>query len=225
MAIKKKKESTRKILLDIRGVLQWFFSINGVIVTLTILIFASLITFIIQDQVQRQRYLELLQLELNNNTISANLEIKSVVNKKYLFSHNPIAMEVYNAGLQQGYLLTIDPKVLSQLYSLYHAYFPGMNTLMNHDMDIINNYELDWEKCEDNDIANNIIEDQCAQEHEEYLAIQKQYSMYIAQDDVLIAKQISQVKFNPTEERLHPKTPIGFILRVLMGDQSLKVQR
>jgi len=221
----KERASTRDLLLDIRNTLRKIISKEGAAVTLILLILASVIGFIIQDQIQKQRYLELLQFELNSNVINANIEVKSVLNKKYILNHSSFSTAVFNAGLQQGYLLTLNPTVMGQLYELYTTYLPEMNWLMNHDMDIINSYEMKWEECEDNAIINGTTKDQCSLEHQQYLAIQKQYSIYIAQDDLMVTKQISTIKFNPTQERLYPKNPVSFILRVLMGPDSLKVQQ
>src|SRR5579872_48117 len=133
-----KVETTRKILEDIRNMLRWFLSGEGAIVTLTLLVIAGIVGYLIQDAIQRQRYLELLELELRGNYNNANIEIKMVNNHQYLYSHIPIHTEVYYAGLQQGYLITLDPQTQGQLYALYTGYFVNMNTLNSHYMDVIN---------------------------------------------------------------------------------------
>ncbi len=221
-----KQENIKTILIDIRKMLRWFLSGEGAIVTLSLLVLAAIIGFLIQDAIQKQRYLELLQLELRANYNTATNEIKNVNNHQYLYFHVPFHAEVYNAGLQQGYIITLNPNTQAQLYSFYNTFLPAENVLTQRDMDIINEYETKWEQCI---IDNNqlVIKSSplCDSEHSTYLTVQQTYSEFIARSEVNVWQNISKINFNPTEDRLHPKNLAGLILRLLLGPDSLKIQQ
>lgn len=195
------------------------FSINGLIATILIGIFISLFSFIIQDQIQRQRYLELLELEIRQNYSATVIEINNYNKTGIIQNHTPYSDEVFKAGLQSGYLLTVDPQVLGQIYLFYNLYLPKMNNLISKESLVIDNYQNAWEKCVDD---NYYVPKNCSQEKNVAEMIQKQYSKYMYDGDMALSKILYDLglKFNPTKDRLNSP-----VLRLFMGTQSLGSQK
>lgn len=214
------KQSTKSILLQIRDTLKKAFSVNGVLVTLFILILAALLSFIIQDKIQRQRYLELLELEIRNNELIAGNEIKEYNQKGVILVHTPYSISTFEAGLQSGYILTLDPNTLNSLYSLYVA-IPKFNSVLDHANGIIQNYFTQYEKCIADSIIGTVSPSQCQNYKLAYDSIQKTYSGIMKNIDVILEKDLADtsLKFNPTQNRL--KSPL---LLFFMGNQRLKIQ-
>lgn len=215
----KKRESIREVLIDIRNRLKWFFSVDGVVVTLFVLIVAALGAFIIQDRIQRQRYLELLELEIRENMLKIQSETKFYHDSGVIYNHTPYSTDVYQAGLQSGYLLTIDPNVQAQLFALYDAYIPAMNKIENRQDEIMYSYSNNWEHCVVDNSQTNDGKDHCAKEKALKDYAFKTYSKFLNDEASQVAGIIEKINFNPTQERLH-----SFLLRFLMGDKRLKVQ-
>ncbi len=215
---KQKQESTKSILIEIRSILKWFFSVDGAIVTLVILIIGGFGAYVIQDTIQRQRYLELLELELRNNQIAANIEVETFNKNGVIQYHVPYSSDVYKAGLQSGYLLTIDPTTQGELYTFYNIYLPKINQIDSHLTNTIADYSQKWEDC----IINNLLinnKNACENETKLKDQVEKSYSGIMKNDAIGMWQTINKIQFNPTEQRLHSP-----LLKLFMGDKRLKVQ-
>ena len=70
----KLKNSVKMTLAKIYFLVRWILSVRGAVITLTLSIVAAIAVFFIQDAIRRQRYLELLQLELRSNYNSATVK-------------------------------------------------------------------------------------------------------------------------------------------------------
>jgi hypothetical protein len=215
----KKKESTRSILIEIRSILKWFFSVDGAVITLFLLIIAALGAFVIQDSIQRQRYLELLELEIRSDQIQANSEIQAFNTKGSIYIHTPYKTKVYDAGLQSGYILTLDPSIQSQLFVLYNVSIPGENKLADHAQEIMDYYYNNWEHCIIDSLDTINKTNLCSREKTQMDFTDKTYSKFLKDDATSLINTITKIKFNPTQERLH-----SLLLRLFMGDKRLKVQ-
>ena len=216
-----KPKSKISTIDKIYSLLKWFFSVDGAVITLTLLVIGSILAYVIQDAIQRQRYLELLEFEIRSNEIKANTMINTYNKDGLLYiPFSQFNTEVYNSGLQSGYILTIDPGIQSQLLGLYVDYLPNVNKLISSEEDVIKRSQQKWEDCLINSsISTNNQKDVCKQEKQQLDNAQKIISGSVVNDYKQASQNLSKINFNPTQERLHSP------LKYLMGSQSLKVQQ
>lgn len=208
--------------LKLPNILKWFLSLNGLVFTILVGILINSSSNFIQDKIQRQRYLELLQLELRMNHSNAVTEINNFNDTGIIYNHVPYQTAVYQSGLQTGYILTLNPDILGELYILYSGYLPKLNQIADHQVQIRNKYMEDWEHCIIDTSSRNLDTKKTCELQEQLLkSVDKTYSGLTKDTAVAMEKTLwdISVKFNPTQERL--KSPI---LRFFMGDHRLKIQ-
>ena len=184
-----------------------------------LLLTSALVAYYVQETFQRQRYLELLELELRQNYIEAG-QVMQIYNKSgILLNHTPYSSKVYEAGLQSGYILTLEPVILSSITAYYNTYLPKINDLDTQSWQIMQTYNIEWQKCLIRLIAINKLSDDCTTEEKMKDAAIKTFSKYLAQTAQDMQKNTLEIKFNPTQERLNNP-----FLSFLMGQKRLKVQ-
>lgn len=217
------KISSKTLSQGIKRFFKILFSTKGLIISLCLGILVSLLGFLIQDQIQRQRYLELLEFEIRENYLTATNEMKTFNQTGIIYTHTPFHDDVYKAGLQTGYLLTIkDPDILSSIYSLYDEYLPKVNKLGDQEVNTIDLYSNKWAACISDNLYNmNGKNNTCNKEKQTFDEVQRQYSGYINTIDQQVAKTTYSIglRFNPTQDRLH-----SWWMKRLMGDKALKIQ-
>lgn len=203
-------------------ILKWFLSVNGLVFAILMGIIINSSSNVIQDKIQRQRYLELLQLEMRMNHNQAKTDIQQFEKDGVILIRRSFRSEVFDSGLQSGYLLSIDPKVLAGIYVLYTTYLPSVNNLVEHQSGIIEDYLTVWEKCVfDLDLPKSIGKSNCDDEKRVFKAVEKFYSESIYNHIKQAEKSLwdTSIKFNPTQDRLNSP-----ILRLFMGTDRLKIQ-
>ena len=208
--------------LKLSLILKWFLSVNGLVFAILMGILINSSSNMIQDTIQKQRYLELLQLEMRMNHGKAKRYIEEFLKNGVISIHTPFRREVFDSGLQSGYLLTIEPKVLADIYVLYTTYLPGLNNLVGHQFGIIEDYLTVWEKCIfDLSLPKSIGKNNCDDENRVFKDVEKVYSKSIFNNIKQGEKSLwsTSINFNPTQDRL--RSPM---LRLFMGTDRLRIQ-
>lgn len=192
------------------------------ILTILLGIFISLIANSIQDKIQTQRYLELLQLQINTNLINLTVEINSdAINLHVL--HVPLSDSAYKSGLESGHLLNVKLDTLAKIQRFYTFALPAINKLSDHTVNLINDYELRWQHCIiENALKQNNSSKPICENEEKLMNITKQELSKSLKLDLKLAEQsLKEIKkeFNPTRDRL--SSPL---LHLLMGNEKLAIQ-
>ena len=93
--------------LRMKNLLSKFFNKNGLIVTLLLGLIVSVVASRIENLIQKQRYLELLQIEIRTNYLTALRTINATASELSTQTFPYFSTAVYEAGLESGYILTI----------------------------------------------------------------------------------------------------------------------
>ncbi|RJR28425.1 hypothetical protein C4564_05585, partial [Candidatus Microgenomates bacterium] len=100
--------------------IRWIFTSRGLIIVLLSGILVSLISSRLEDLVKRQRYLELLQLEIRNHVNKSNILSKTYIdNSGDLYNKEYIPDQFYQAAVNSGYLSSVDPEMLLKIVVYY----------------------------------------------------------------------------------------------------------
>lgn len=208
------------ILRKSRYLIRKVFSKNGLIITLLIGSLISLGSFKIEDLIRRQRYLELLQLETRMNYLTASNIAQQVSNQGLITNSDVFSTDVFKAGLESGYILTIPLYLQSEIYSVYTKYIPEINQIINHQSEVINQYTFAWEKCVlEQSFDQNLS---CEKEKQILNLAEVTYSKMLADTAKEVEQNLKNLSdnFKPTQDRF--KSPL---LLLFMGSETLGIQK
>lgn len=216
--------TTSKIFMSILEkplqLIKKVFTKNGLIITLLIGSLVSLISFKIEDQVKRQRYLELLQIEIRMNYLTASDIARKLSNQGSINNFNVFSSDVFKAGLESGYILTIPQHLQSEMYAIYTVGIPEINNIIYHQTTLIEQVEYEWELC----ILDQALNPSLSCEKKKMLRdiAEHTYSQLRADVASHLERQLQNLSddFNPAQERLDSP-----LLRLLMGGQILGIQK
>lgn len=196
------------------------FNKNGLIITLLIGSLISLVSFKIEDLIRRQRYLELLQVETRMNYLTASNIAKQLSNQGLITNYNVFSTDVFKAGLESGYILTIPLNLQSEIFSVNTKYIPEINQITNHQSEIINQYAFVWEKCVLEQSFDQSLS--CEKEKQILNLAEGTYSKLLADTAKEVEKNLKNLSdnFKPTQDRL--KSPL---LLLFMGKETLGIQK
>ncbi|HCS78573.1 TPA: hypothetical protein DIV55_02415 [Patescibacteria group bacterium] len=198
-----------------------FFTSRGLIVVLLSGIFVSIISSRLEDTVRRQRYLELLQLEIRNHVINSNILSQMYKdNNGDLYSKQYIPDQFYRAVVNSGYLTSVDPDVFLKIVVYYNLVNDSNDSLRRSYLNLDKIY-TDIEICE-YEATNSAEMVSCAEQKDIFDKAQKsissqQISVWGNLQKFIYDKELN--KFNPTQERKN-----SLILRLLMGSEALPMQ-
>lgn len=200
----------------------YLFSLNGLVVTLLIGISISLISSKIDEIVERQRYLELLELEIRLNQSEYKTILNSYQSDKVIYTDVFINDSVYKAGLEKGYVLTIDNSVLPKVVALYGT-INTYNKILEDNYNRKRYFQEQFEQC----IFSKLYHEQenkelCKKEQASYIEAQRFYSEEILKIWEGFAETSNDTanSFNPTKERLN-----STLLNLLITDKPLEIQK
>ena len=204
----------------LKKIIAFIFSSNGIIITLFIGILINFISNQISDITSRQRYLELLQMEIRYHVVRSNAIGDEYERSGTLYNEAFASDDIYKAGLESGYLLEIDPDILSQIV-VYYTAVPIVNSWLSEFHGIIKESKTKWFECMN---ANHIEYPEglstavCSRERSDYEWVLRTYSVEIASSwNYLVQSSPNFInEFNPTEDRIGSP-----ILRMIMGGEAL----
>ncbi|MEK7622127.1 MAG: hypothetical protein AAB415_03020 [Patescibacteria group bacterium] len=207
-----------------KNLLSKFFNKNGLIVTLLLGLIVSVVASRIENLIQKQRYLELLQIEIRTNYLTALRTINATASELSTQTFPYFSTAVYEAGLESGYILTISPLLQSQIMSIYNPFLQETNHFVKQQSMIVEEYNRGWQKCvfeqtlESNDPSSFCAKEKQLKEFADQV-ITSELKQYISTS---VEKELQEIsnKFNPTQNRL--KSPL---LRLLMGTEVLGIQK
>lgn len=201
----------------LKSAIRWILSSNGVLFTLILGIFVNFFSSYLQDLTQRQRYLELLQLEVTNHAIDSETLMNRYDEFGELNLVRPYHTDVYLVGLQNGYILSLPPATISSLNAYYTILIPSYNVMIEE----VNNrnqiYADAYQACLIESIVRPAVD--CTEEEslkKNALSIYSETADSVAAEVNKSSNEILDT-FRPAQDRM--RSPL---LRLLMGSQSLE---
>lgn len=188
---------------------------TGFIIGALIALLVNVATIQLQDSIERQRYYELLELEIFSQRSDADASIdyykRTIAEKGNLSaSQSQFSTEVWKSGLNLGYLVYLDPEVQVLLHTHY-GYVDNVNGLIKVASDQAWQARYDSTQTigtEKEELLRKELADTMAE-----LASRNK-----AELSINVANQADKIleKFHPTENRF--KNPI---LKLFIGDKKL----
>lgn len=205
-------------LKSIGSLFKWVVGRDGLLFILVSGIFVNLLSNQLQDVIQRQRYLEMLEIELKSEIINFNSISESYLKNDGKLTLKPYFSDnIYKAGFENGYILSIEPKTLSKLIS-YYGVVPKYNDLLKANYDMVDKFQSEWEDC-----IFSIPEQKYSNCDNQKKKLDESVKFYSKSSmDIWVSATETGVKdlfdnFNPTAERRN-----NYFMRFLMGDESLE---
>lgn len=217
MALKKIKRFPAYLKNNIWRFFKWFLLREGMVITLLLAILANLISSHIQENIKRQRHLELLEYEIKMQALMGQSLNEEFDEQKFLFTKILLSDDIYLATLNLGYLSSVDPEtnvLLSAYYSVLPIYNYQLQTFYQH----IDDSFKKWNDCA---FHLNYIKEQsgCIEEQRIYEKTREFYSKEI----IILWSELTEdmfkplsKRFNPTQDRLNSKFLVFF-----MGNESM----
>jgi len=212
-AFSKLRGSKRRI----QGIRKLIISPNGILITFILGIFINVVSNRVQDIVERQRYLEILQYELTQIGLSTYFEIKEFNDSGLILAHKDYPTVVYEAGLNNGYLLTVNQEQLVKITSFYN-YLYGVSALSSRYDAEMDEYQIGVDSCL---ITTPLTQtDICGKETSDRDMAQKYYSTLMVNVSKGISEKAVDIlnEFRPVQRRLGSP-----LLRLLMGTNTMEI--
>jgi len=200
--------------------LRKLFSRTGIIATLFIGTVIGISVFKIEDSIKRQRYLELLQLEIRSNYLTAVDISNKKSNQGLIDNYEVFSSDVFKSGLASGYILTIPQDLLARMYAIYTVGVPRMNNTIDHQTALMEQIAYEWELCILDQSTNPDLS--CTEEETHRKIAEGAYSDLLAYVGEGFSKELQSLSdnFNPTQDRLNSP-----FLSLFMGRETLGIQK
>jgi len=201
-----------------KDLIRWFLTSRTSLVLLLAGVVVSIATSHMEDMVKRQRYLELLEYEIETHLAEAK-NLPEQYNESTDFNKHYIPNKFYQSVLNSGYLISIEPQLFLEI-TTYYELVNLANQRLQRNYDYHDQIENDWVLCGYNATSSATLEScdekkQILDKANNYIP-EREKNIWNGTVKWIYDYEINK-KFHPTQDRLDSP-----LLKLLMGNKALQ---